>query len=57
MFACVQLSGYKKKKKNMKLEQPLVVGSAGSGDGEFQQPFGVAVDSHNNIFVTDGGND
>ncbi|TMA57524.1 MAG: hypothetical protein E6J75_07440, partial [Deltaproteobacteria bacterium] len=31
-------------------------GSLGSGDGEFSQPSGVAVDGSGNVFVADTGN-
>jgi len=31
-------------------------GSTGSGNGQFQNPGGVAVDSNNNVFVADSGN-
>src|SRR5262249_13536918 len=31
-------------------------GSYGSGDGQFNQPFGVAVDSSGNVYVADTGN-
>ncbi len=31
-------------------------GTAGTGDGQFQEPFGIAVDSFDNIYVTDTGN-
>jgi len=31
-------------------------GSLGSGDGQFGDPFGIAVDSMKNIYVTDLGN-
>ncbi len=29
-------------------------GSQGSGDGQFESPLGIAVDSYGNVFVTDG---
>src|SRR5205823_1205028 len=32
-------------------------GSAGSGDGQFAYPGGVAVDGSGNVFVADTGND
>ena len=32
-------------------------GSAGSGNGQFNEPIGVAVDNSNNVYVTDMGND
>lgn len=32
-------------------------GSPGSGDGEFIQPWDVAVDSNNFVYVPDSGND
>ena len=31
-------------------------GTAGSGNGQFDHPYGVAVDAHRNIYVTDTGN-
>ena len=32
-------------------------GSFGTGDGQFSSPYGITVDSSNNIYVTDYGND
>jgi tripartite motif-containing protein 71 len=32
-------------------------GLSGSGDGQFNAPQGIAVDSSNNVYVTDSGND
>ena len=32
-------------------------GTRGLGDGQFKEPTGVAVDSSQNVFVTDSGND
>jgi len=31
-------------------------GSDGMGDGELLEPFGIAVDKHDNVYVADGGN-
>ena len=31
-------------------------GSSGNGDGQFDGPFGVAVDGSGNVFVADAGN-
>ena len=31
-------------------------GTAGSGDGQFNSPFGVAVDSNGDVYVADTGN-
>ena len=31
-------------------------GSDGSGNGQFEYPDGIAVDSSNNVYVTDDGN-
>ncbi len=31
-------------------------GSSGAGNGQFNAPYGIAVDSSNNVFVADGGN-
>jgi len=31
-------------------------GSQGSGDGQFQYPFGVATDGSGNVYVADEGN-
>src|ERR1700685_4185557 len=31
-------------------------GGAGSGNGQFENPIGIAVDSSNNVYVTDVGN-
>ena len=32
------------------------IGSSGSGDGQFSGPVGIAIDSSNNLYVADGGN-
>ena len=31
-------------------------GNAGDGDGEFDEPLGIAVDSYGNVYVTDSNN-
>ena len=31
-------------------------GGFGSGDGQFQRPYGVTVDSSGNVYVADAGN-
>ena len=33
------------------------LGSQGSGNGQFVNPFGIAVDSSGNVYVVDSGND
>jgi len=34
-----------------------IVGTSGSGDGQFNQPWKIAVDYEGNVYVTDSGND
>jgi DNA-binding beta-propeller fold protein YncE len=35
----------------------LTFGTSGTGDGEFQVPWGIAFDTAGDVYVTDGGND
>lgn len=44
------------KKLNSSLVETATIGSHGSGDGEFEAPFGIGADSSNNIYVADQGN-
>ena len=46
----------KEQKLNPTGEPLMVIGSTGTGDGEFDRPTGVAVDDHGDIYVSDWGN-
>ena len=34
----------------------IILGSSGTGNGQFMSPSGIAVDSSNNVYVADAGN-